>query len=56
MCSGILCRLERPGRCLRIFLGRPGLELIEQGLGSWRIDFGLTLKGRLKSGKQFIAR
>src|ERR1700724_390972 len=56
MCSGILYRLERPGRYLRIFLGCPGLELIEQGLGSWRIDFGLTLKGRFKSGKQFIAR
>jgi hypothetical protein len=41
---------------LRIFLSRPGLELIEQGFGSWLIDFGLILKGRFKSGKQFIAR
>jgi hypothetical protein len=26
-----------------------GLELTEQGLGSWLIDFGLILKGRLKA-------
>src|SRR5260370_28409277 len=53
MCSGILYRLDR---CLSIFLARPGLELIEQGFGSWLIDFFLTLKGRFKSGKQFIPR
>jgi hypothetical protein len=40
---------------LRIFLDRPSLELMEQGFGFWLIDFGLILKGRFKSGKQFIA-
>jgi len=34
---------------LRIFLSRPGLELIEQGFGSWLIDFSLILKGRFES-------
>ena len=42
--------------CLSIFLSRPCLELIEQGFGSWLIDFGLILKGRFKSGSQFITR
>jgi hypothetical protein len=53
--SGILYWLGRPGLCLRIFIGRPSLELIQHGFG-WRlIDFGLTLKGSFKSGKQLIA-
>jgi hypothetical protein len=50
-----LYRLGRPDLCPRIFLGRPSLKLIEQGFGSWLIDLGLILKGRFKSGKQFIA-
>src|ERR1700756_4080408 len=54
MLSGIWHRLERPDRRLRIFLDRPCLELIEQGFGSWLIDFGLILKGSFKSGKQFM--
>ena len=48
-----------PGRldlCLRVFRGCPGLELIEQVSRGWLMDFGLTLKGILKSGNQFVAR
>jgi hypothetical protein len=53
---------------LRLFLSRPGLELIEQGFGSrlddgsWLIDFSLILKGSLilkasfESGNQFAGR
>src|SRR2546430_1163577 len=63
---GIFNRLRRPGRYLRILFSRPGLELIDQGSGSWLIDFwligfwlvdfGLILKGNFESGKQFVAR
>jgi len=55
-CLHVLNRLRRPGRYLRTFLSRPGLKLIEQGFGSWRIGFGLVLKARFKGGKQFIGR
>lgn len=48
----ILNGLERPGRCLRIFLSGPNLKLTEQRFGSWLI-LGLILKCRFKSGKEF---
>jgi hypothetical protein len=36
--------------CSGILLGRPNLELLEQGFG-WRLtDFGLVLSGSFKSG------
>lgn len=55
LCSGILYGLGRLDRCLRIFLSRPSLELIEHGFGCGLIDFGLILKGSLKSSKHLVA-
>ena len=33
LCLGILYGLYGPDQCLCIFLGRPSLELIQQGFG-----------------------
>src|ERR1700692_110668 len=42
--------------CPCIFLGRPSLELLQQGFG-WRLtDFGLALIRSFKSGSNFVAR
>src|ERR1700681_3324334 len=50
LCLGILYGLYGPDLCPCIFLGRPSLELREQGFG------GLTLIGSFKSGSNFVAR
>jgi hypothetical protein len=55
LCSGILYGLGRADRGLRIFLGRPILELIEHGFGCGLIDFGFILKRSFKSGKHLVA-
>jgi hypothetical protein len=39
--------------CSGILIGRPSLELLEQGFGC---DFGLVLSGSFKSGSNFVAR
>jgi hypothetical protein len=56
LCPRMLCGLYGLDRCPCIFLARPSLELLQQGL-SWRLtDFGLTLIGRFRSGSNFVAR
>ena len=47
-------RLHRPDLCLRILLGRPSLELPQQGCSRW-LTFAPTLI-RFESGNNFIAR
>jgi len=49
LCFGILYGLY--DLCLRIFLIRPGLELLQQDFSWWLTDFGLTL-----IGSDFVAR
>ena len=44
------------GLDLCIFLGRPSLELLQQGFGRWLTDFGLALISSFKSGSNFVAR
>ncbi|HET7160705.1 MAG TPA: hypothetical protein VFI62_17025, partial [Burkholderiales bacterium] len=52
----ILRRLGRFGLRPRVFLGRPGLELLEHGF-AWRlIDLGPGLSGRFGSSSGFLAR
>ena len=60
-----LCGL---GLCPCLFLGRPGLELLEQGFSDWLgfsewlgfsdelADLGLALIGRCNSHSNFVAR
>ena len=48
MCLGILYWLCGSDLCLCIFLGRPSLELIQEGFGRWLTDVGLTLIGSLR--------
>ena len=48
-----LCGLDL---CPCIFLGRPGLELLEQGFSEWLADLGLALIGRFNSRSNFVAR
>ena len=53
---GILYGLYGHDQCPRIFVGRPSLELIQQGFGWWLTDFGLLLIGKFRSGCNFVAR
>jgi hypothetical protein len=53
---GILYGLYGPNLCPCIFLGRPSLELLQQGFSWWLTNFGLTLIGRFKSRSNFVAR
>jgi hypothetical protein len=56
LCRGILHGLYWHDLCPCIFLGRPSLELLEQGF-IWRLtDLGLTLIGRFNSRGNFVAR
>jgi hypothetical protein len=41
--------------CPCIFLGRPGLELLQQVFGRLLTGFGLTLIGSFKRGSHFVA-
>lgn len=52
LCGGIFNGLYGPGLCLRIFLGRPSLELSKQGF--MLTIFSLTLTG-FKRGDNFVA-
>src|SRR5260370_28192349 len=56
LCLGILYGLYGRDLYPCIFFGRPGLELLQQGLGWWLTDFALTLIGRFKSGSNCVAR
>jgi hypothetical protein len=59
LCSGILYGLYGlygPDLCPRLLLGRPSLELLQQGFGRWLTDFGRALIRRLESGRNFVAR
>jgi hypothetical protein len=50
-----LYRLYRLDLCPCIFLGRPGLELLQQVFGWLLTDFGLTLIGSFTRGSHFVA-
>ena len=56
LCWGSLYGLYGPDLCPCIFLGRPSLELLEQGFRWWLTVFHLTLTGRFRSGSNFVAR
>jgi hypothetical protein len=56
LCWGILYGLYGPDLCPCIFLGRPSLELLEQGFRWWLTVFHLTLTGGFRSGSNFVAR
>ena len=53
---GILYGGGGPDLCLRIFLCRPSLELLEHGFRWWLRIFGLTLMGSAEGGSNFGAR
>ena len=60
---GSLHGLCGPGLCPCLFLGRPSLELLEQGFSEWLADLGLALTdlglaliGRFNSRSNFVAR
>ena len=55
LCLGILYRLYALDLRPCIFLGRPGLELIQQDFGGWLTDFSLTLIGSFGSDSNFAA-
>ena len=48
-----LCGLDL---CPCIFLGRPGLELLEQGFRDWLAGLGLSLTGRFGRHSNLFAR
>jgi hypothetical protein len=50
-----LYRLYGLDLCPCIFLGRPGLELLQQVFGRLLTGFGLTLIRSLKRGSRFVA-
>src|SRR5260370_2402414 len=56
LCWVTLYGLYRHDLCPYIFLGRPSLELLQQGFRWWLTDFGLTLIGRFRSSSNFVAR
>jgi hypothetical protein len=54
--AGILYERYRLDLCPRLFVGRPSLELVQQGF-DWRLtDFGLTLIGGFESASNLAAR
>src|SRR5258707_3337763 len=55
LCRGILNGLYGPNLCLRLFLGRPSLELSKQGFRWWLTIFRLTLTGGFRGGSNFVA-
>jgi hypothetical protein len=56
LCPGILHGLPGPRLCPCFFLGRPSLELLEQGFSEWLADLGLALISRFNSRGNFVAR
>ena len=55
LCLFLLRRLRRLDLCPCIFLGGPGLKLLQQGSGWWLVGFSQALIGGLKSGGSLVA-